>query len=257
VANWGWTDPTVIALVGVSALAFVALMAVEGRAGPWALIPTDVVANREFRAGLGSVLLMSMTFFTALVYLPQFMEKILGYSAIGAGVGLLPLMISFGVSSFAGGRLYERVGPKRVIIAGAICMPAAMFLLTVVAVRSGLGVLIPGMALLGLGTGLFNSSTFTAAVSSLDPARASLASGIIYMFQVAGGSVGLGLATTIVATAAGSEAQAGGHAGVHFVQGLRDTFVVAGGLAVAGVVVAAVFVSRIAVPDHPPEVAAT
>jgi EmrB/QacA subfamily drug resistance transporter len=252
VSNWGWTDPTVVILLCVSALALLALLAVERRAGTSALIPADVAANGEFRAAVAAVLLMSMTFFTALVYLPQFMEKILGYSAVGAGIGLLPLMILFGASSFVAGRLYERIGPKRVILAGAIAMPTGMLLLCVVGVHRGIAVLIPGMAILGLGTGLFNSSTFTAAVSSLDSARASLASGIIYMFQVAGGSVGLGLATTIVASAAGSEAQAGGHAGSQFVHGLRDTFAVAGGLAVVGFVAAVVFVSRIAVPDRHP-----
>jgi hypothetical protein len=51
--------------------------------------------------------------------------------------------------------------------------------------------------------GLFYSSITTAAVTALDPTRASLAGGIIYMFQVAGGSVGLGIATTVFTARAG------------------------------------------------------
>jgi hypothetical protein len=50
---------------------------------------------------------------------------------------------------------------------------------------------------LGAGVGLFYSSITTAAVTALDPSRSSLAGGIVYMFQVAGGSVGLGVATTV------------------------------------------------------------
>jgi MFS family permease len=234
--------------LAVGALA--ALVAVERRAGAWALIPADVRANRQFGLAVGAVLLMSMSFFTALVYLPQFLEKILGYSPLRAGVGLLPLMILFGASSFVAGRLYERVGPQRVVVAGAACLPVGMFLLTLVGVHSGFAVLVPGMALLGLGTGLFTSSTFSAAVSSLDTARASLASGIIYMFQMAGGSIGLGLGTTIVATAAGAEVRGGGHPGTNFVRGVRETFGLSGGLAVAGVVVAVIFVRRMARDVH-------
>ena len=54
---------------------------------------------------------------------------------------------------------------------------------------------------MGIGVGLFYSSITTAAVTALDPSRASLAGGIVYMFQVAGGSVGLGLTTTVFITA--------------------------------------------------------
>jgi MFS family permease len=196
-----------------------------------------VAGNREFRSAVTAVLLMSMTFFTALVYLPQFMEKQLGYSPLRAGVGMLPLMIVFGGSSFVAGRLYERLGAKPIVVSGAACLPVGMVLLSLLQSGSSYALLVPGMVLLGLGTGLFYSSAFTAAVSSLRPERASLASGILYMFQVAGGSIGLGIATTIVATSSGAEARAGGHAGVAFVHGVQETFRVSAALAAVGLAV--------------------
>ena len=52
-----------------------------------------------------------------------------------------------------------------------------------------------------MGIGLFYASITTAGVTALDPSRSSLAGGIVYMFQVAGGSVGLGLTTTVFITA--------------------------------------------------------
>ena len=63
------------------------------------------------------------------------------------------------------------------------------------------------MVVLGIGVGLFYSSITTAAVTALDPSRASLAGGIVYMFQIAGGSIGLGLTTTIFTSS--SESQLG------------------------------------------------
>jgi MFS family permease len=258
VTTSSWASPLVIALLAGSAALMAAVVMVERRAGPWALIPRDVAANAEFRAALMAVLFMSMTFFTALVYLPQFMEKLLGLSAIDAGLGMLPLMILFGASSFVAGQLYERFGGKLVVVAGAACLPVAMLLLSLVTVHSGYLVLVPGMALLGLGTGLFYSAVFTEAVSSLDSERSSLASGIIYMFQVAGGSVGLGIATTIVASAAGVEARAGGRAGAGFVRGLEMTFRVSAVLATVGFVISLLWVGgsirslRRAAPDDAP-----
>jgi MFS family permease len=133
-------------------------------------------------------------------------------------------MLVFGGSAFAAGPVYERLGGRRVIVAGAACLPAGMALLSLVDAGSGYGMLIPGMLLLGLGTGLFYSSATTAAISSLDESRAGLASGILYMLQVAGGSVGLGIATTIVTGAA-------------FVGGLQDALRVSAVLAAIGLVV--------------------
>ena len=57
------------------------------------------------------------------------------------------------------------------------------------------------MVVLGIGVGLFYSSVTTAAVTALDPSRAGLAGGIVYMFQIGGGSIGLGLNTAIVVVA--------------------------------------------------------
>jgi hypothetical protein len=62
------------------------------------------------------------------------------------------------------------------------------------------------------------------------------------MFQVAGGSVGLGIATTIVASAAGTQAQAGGHAGVAFVEGVQETLRVGAAVSAIGLVVTLLFV---------------
>lgn len=242
VDTWGWSDARVIGALILSGMLMAATVPVERRRGPWALVPDDVVGNASFRASAIAVLLMSMTFFTAVMYLPQFMEKLLDWSPLVAGAGLLPLMLVFGASSFVAGPLYERWGGKPVIVVGAACLPAGMALLSLLEADSGYGVLIPGMVLLGVGVGLFYSAITTTAIGALDESRASLAGGILYMFQVAGGAIGLGIATTIVSTAAGREAEAGGSAGAAFVDGLQTTLRVSAALALAGLLVAIFFV---------------
>jgi hypothetical protein len=62
--------------------------------------------------------------------------------------------------------------------------------------------MVPGFVVAGIGVGLFYSTVTTVAVTALDQSRASLAGGVIYMFQVAGGSVGLGLTTTVFTASA-------------------------------------------------------
>jgi EmrB/QacA subfamily drug resistance transporter len=226
----GWTNPRILALFGLSMVALAAFVFVERRAGTKALIPHDVLENRAFFSACMSVLLMSAIFFAALLYVPQFMMKTLGYSAVKAGAGLLPMMGVFAATSFAAGPLYARVGPKRIVCAGAAFLAAGMFLLSFVQASSHYAALVPGMVVLGVGIGLFYSSITTAAVTALDPSRSSLAGGIVYMFQIGGGSIGLGLNTAIVASSA------------VLADGIRTAFRVDAALAVSGLVVAALFV---------------
>ena len=62
---------------------------------------------------------------------------------------------------------------------------------------SGYDSLIVGMVVLGIGVGSFYPTATTAGVTSVDNSQTSLAGGIVYMFQIAGGSIGLGLTTTV------------------------------------------------------------
>jgi EmrB/QacA subfamily drug resistance transporter len=224
VSAWGWTDPRLIALLVAAAVLMTAFIADQRRGGVRALIPVDVLANTGFRAAGLALLLMSMSFFTAVVYLPQFMERQLGFSPLGAGAGLLPVMLLFGATAFTAGPLYERFGGRRVVSVGAGCIPLAMALLSLASADSGYGILVPGMLVLGLGNGLFFSSAVTAAISSLPETRAGLASGILYMLQVCGGAVGLGISTTIVTSTA-------------FVAGYQDALRVSAAVAAAGLCV--------------------
>jgi EmrB/QacA subfamily drug resistance transporter len=207
VTEWGWTDPRILGLFALCVLLLVAFGVLERRAGSWALIPRDVIANPGFRAACLATLMMSAVFFAALLFLPQFFQKILDYSPLEAGAGLLPMMAVFAVTSFVAGGLYERLGAKLIVSAGAVCLTLGAFLISLIDRDSGFGSLVPGMVVLGMGVGLFYSSITTAAVTALDPSRSSLAGGLVYMFQVAGGSVGLGLTTTVFVTASEDKLQ--------------------------------------------------
>ena len=197
VNDWGWGDPKVIGLLALAALLVLAFVPIERRAGRHALVPSEVMRNESFRASCLAILFMSATFFAALLYLPQFMEKQLGYSPLEAGVGMLPFLATFALVSFVAGPLYERVGAKRLTVFGAACITVAPFLFSQVDVDSGYDSLIVGMIVLGVGIGSFYPTATTAGVTSVDESQTSLAGGIVYMFQIAGGSIGLGLTTAV------------------------------------------------------------
>jgi EmrB/QacA subfamily drug resistance transporter len=196
-ADWGWGDSRVLGMIAVALASFAAFAVIEPRMGESALVPSDVIRNRGFTSACLTILFLSAVFFSAILYVPQLMEKILGYSALEAGVGMLPMLGTFGVVAFLSDRCVARVGMRRVILAGTALLAVGPFLLSLFEADSDYVKLVPGLLATGVGAGLFYPTVTTAAVGMLDESRSSLAGGIAYMFQVAGGAVGLGLCTTL------------------------------------------------------------
>ena len=198
-ADWGFGDPRVIAMLVVAVVLVVAFALIEPRMKASALIPTDVIRNGEFRSACLAVLLMSAVFFATVLYAPQFMEKILGYSALKAGRG------DAADARHVRARLVHRrarstsgSGPKPTITAGALGLAVGPFLLSLVDADSSYGALVAGLAVTGIGRRplLLRRSRPPGSPRSI-PRAPSLAGGLIYMFQIAGGAIGLGITTTI------------------------------------------------------------
>ncbi len=230
VDDWGFGDARVIGLLALAAFLVVAFIPIERRAGANALVPGEVMRTESFRASCLAILLMSATFFASLLYLPQFMQKQLEYSALGAGVGVLPFLATFALVSFASGPLYNRIGAKPLAVFGAGCIALAPLLFSFVSESSGYGALVPGMVVLGLGIGSFYPTATTAGVTSVDDSQTSLAGGILYMSQIAGGAIGLGLTTAVFSSQP------------TFVEGIEAAFRLDAALALLGFAVAALFV---------------
>jgi EmrB/QacA subfamily drug resistance transporter len=228
--DWGFGDPRVVGLLALAAVLIAAFLPIERRAGEHALVPRTVMANESFRASCLAILLMSATFFAALLYLPQFMQHQLGYSPLKAGLGMLPFLATFALVSFVAGPLYEKLGAKVLAAGGAACIAVAPLIFSLVGSSSGYGSLVAGMIVLGIGIGSFYPAATTAGVTSVDEAHTSLAGGIVYMFQIAGGSIGLGL-TTAVFSAQSS-----------FVDGVQAAFRLDAALSLVGFLIALFFV---------------
>jgi EmrB/QacA subfamily drug resistance transporter len=234
----GYGSPAIVASLVVGVLLLGAFVLVERSQGARALVPDDVMRQQQFVVACAVVLLMSAIFFAALLYLPQFMEKELGFSAVEAGAGLLPMMLVFALMSFSSGTLYDKLGARTVVSAGAALLGLGIFMLSFLEAGWDYVALVPGMVVLGLGIGLFYSSVTTAAVTSLDASRSSLAGGIVYMCQVAGGALGLGINTAIVLSQS------------DLPEGIRLAFRVDAALAAVGVLVALAYIGRTEAVTH-------
>ncbi len=215
-SSWGWSSIRVELIVAVAVVLVLAFGVLQSRPRDNALIPRAIMRNRGFLAACGCVLCISPVFFGVLLYVPQIMIKVFGYDPLMAGLGLLPMMITYAVVSLVAGPLYARIGARISVSGGAACITVGMVLLALLPEHPDYASLLPGLLILGVGIGFFYSSVTTAGVTSLDASQASLAGGLVYMCQVAGGSIGLGITTAIVAAAPGDPSD--------FVGGVTDAF---------------------------------
>jgi predicted MFS family arabinose efflux permease len=129
--------------------------------------------------------------FAQFLFLPLYLENVLGYSAVAAGVRFLPLsLVSFVVAPIAG-RLSERV-PVRFLLAGGLALCGlSLLLMWGIKLDSGWTTLLAGFLVAGVGIGLVNAPLASTSVSVVEPRRAGMASGINNTFRQIGIATGI------------------------------------------------------------------
>ncbi len=155
-ADWGFGDWRVIAMLVAAVFLVVVFSRIEPRMRESALIPTDVIRNSEFRSVCAAVLLMSAVFFATVLYVPQFMEKILGYSRAQGrrrhGADARELR-DRRVHRRAALRAIRRQADDHGRAPSAFTL--GPFLLSMVDADSSYGSLVAGLVVTGVGAGLF------------------------------------------------------------------------------------------------------
>jgi predicted MFS family arabinose efflux permease len=182
-------------------------------------------------------LLLVAGMFGMFFFLTQFVQEILGFSPLAAGVAFLPLTLTvFGVSR-AAPRLIPRFGGTRLMLAGMLPVIAGMaWLAQVSAGTSYLAGILGPMLLLGTGMGLVFVPLTAASLAGVAPTDSGAASSMVNVMQQVGGSLGLAILVTVFGTA---YRHAGG--GVHqaLVHGVSAAFSVAALFDVAALLVIA------------------
>jgi MFS family permease len=133
-----------------------------------------------------SFAMLAMFFFLAL-----YMQNILGYSAVQAGVRFLPSTLMIVLIAPLAGRLADRVGPRPLIVTGLSLTTFALFLQTRITVDTGYGLLLPAFVVMGIGMALVMSPMSTAAMNSVPPEKAGVGSGVLSMSRMVGGTFGV------------------------------------------------------------------
>jgi EmrB/QacA subfamily drug resistance transporter len=234
--SWGWGSAAIVALLAGAAVGLAAFVAIERRVRA-PMVEFRFFADRNFLGAVVVALIITFAMMGVFFFLALYMQDILRYSPLEAGVRFLPstLMI-VGVAPVAG-RLADRFGPRWLIVAGLTILTVSLYSFSGIAVDSTYLDLLPGFMLLGIGIALTMSPMTSAAMNAVAVEKAGIASGILSMFRMVGGSLGVAVTGAIFQGVAGSSF--GAASPQQFVDGLGEAMLVSAAVALAGAAIAA------------------
>jgi EmrB/QacA subfamily drug resistance transporter len=235
----GWGALGVLAPLAAGGLLLVAFVYVEARVARVPLVPLSIFRARRLRAANAIVLLMYGANFPAWFFITLFLQQVLHYDAIEAGLAFLPMTLSIFVGSTLAPRVVARFGSRAVIVTAMTSMTAGMLVLSGVAPGdSYVGVVLIGALLTALGMGFSLVPSTIVAMQGVPGAQSGVASGLLNTSRLMGGALGLAVLSTLATSQTHSEI--GTVASRALSDGFDLAFTVAAVFALAGAAIAGV-----------------
>jgi len=195
-----WLSPSILGLFGVSAVMLALFVLVESRAAE-PLLPINLFRNRIFSVSVVAVFLTAAGMFGTIMYIPLFVQGVIGTSATNSGYILTPMMMSLIVSSVIGGQLISRWGRYRVIALVALAIMAlGMGLLASMGTGTSSRTAVYYMIVTGLGLGATMPLYVIAVQNAFEHARMGVVTSAVTFFRSIGGTVGVAVMGSLMAS---------------------------------------------------------
>ena len=186
----GWTSPKVGFSLLAAAVLLLAFVVVE-RLSAAPMFDLGLLRVPTFGGGLLAAWAISASIFSLLTYLLIYIQNILGYSSLQAGLRILPLSVAIFFAAGAAGRASEHVPIRWLIGSGFVLVGAGLLLMRGVEAGQSWTHFLPGFVVAGVGAGFINVPLASTAVGVVPPRHAGMASGINSTFRQVGIATGV------------------------------------------------------------------
>ncbi|MDQ3759182.1 MAG: DHA2 family efflux MFS transporter permease subunit [Actinomycetota bacterium] len=232
----GWGSAETLGLLAAALVILGAFVAIELRsASP--LVPFRIFRLRTLTGANVVGLLTGASLFSMFFFISLYMQNVLGFSAIEAGLSYLPLAVSIILAAGLASQLVTKVGFKPVMALGMAFVAAGLAWFSQISVDgSFVGDVLGPSLLAAVGLGFSFVPTTIAAMSGVQDREAGLASGVINTSQQVGGALGLAILSSIAFSTIGNLAAQGDVGPAALTDGYADAFMVGSGIAILGVI---------------------
>lgn len=196
--NFAWSSPQSLGLFALAAVSLIAFVIAETKVSN-PILPMHLFQNKVFTTANTAGFLISMAFMGVVMFLPLFLQLGRGVPATVSGMTMLPLMAGLIISSTVAGQMVSKTGKyKPFMIAGAVILLVAVFLLHDLSKIHSLPLLCALLAFVGLGLGPGQSLFNIATQNAVDPRDIGVATSSNQFFRQIGSTVGAALAGTML-----------------------------------------------------------
>jgi MFS transporter, DHA2 family, lincomycin resistance protein len=173
------------------------------------LLDLRTFESRNFTVSVLLMAGMMMALFGTIILLPIYLQNVLGLSTLQTGLLLLPGGLLMGLLGPHVGRLYDRVGPIRLLVPGVIVVSAVLWAMTLLGSATWVGYILAGHVVMSVGFALLFTPLFTVSLSSLKPSLYSHGSAVIGSLQQVAGAAGVALFVALMSARAATLAARG------------------------------------------------
>jgi EmrB/QacA subfamily drug resistance transporter len=194
VTTWGgvtyaWGSPEVLGAAAIAAVGLVAFLWVE-RGAREPLLPLALFREPVFAVTSSASLIIGALLFGVTIYVPVFVQGVLGESATDSGIVLIPLSLAWVASSFVSGQLVARTGRYRAFpIAGTTLVLCGLIGLTLIDTGTSGAAVAAALAVTGLGMGITWPVYVVATQNAVDPSQLGVATATLQFFRTMGGTL--------------------------------------------------------------------
>jgi MFS transporter, DHA2 family, multidrug resistance protein len=185
-------------VVGVVALTAFALWE---RRSEHPMVPLELFKDRDFSGTSFSIVLLSFTAGGLLLALTQYLQFVLGYSPLKAGLALIPYAVSAALFNSLGATLGKKLADRTLIVAGLLVAGLGFGILTQVSDTSGYGLLIAGLLVMGVGGGLAGPAAYTLLMQAVPPEHRGVGSAMNDTVQQTGAALSVAVLGSVLAAA--------------------------------------------------------
>jgi MFS family permease len=189
--SFAWTSPVILGLIAAGVVGTLAFIAVERRARE-PILPISLFGNRNFAVASSVGLIVGLSLFGAVTFLPIYLQVVKGVSPSLSGLMLMPMMLGMLVTSVISGRLISRFGRYKLFpILGTATMTFGLAMLSLLSVESNVWLTALDALWLGLGMGMVMQVLIVAVQNSVDYEHLGVATSGTMLFRSLGGALGV------------------------------------------------------------------